>query len=117
MPRPAAKANGRRVTSPNRIVIAPAVRAVTAATAPKPSPSPATSAPPERLIGFRLTMYAIVTNVTPPPRTSAPTVDPRAALSNNRPHRPRGGAVGVSWKRALVLIAPPGGGRRRVAGG
>ena len=57
MPRPAAKANGRRVTRPNSTVMTPAVSAVTAATCGerrgccRRRPSPL-----DRMIGFRMTM-------------------------------------------------------------
>jgi hypothetical protein len=84
MPRPAANAKGRRVTRPNSTVMTPAVSAVAAATWVKPRLFPSTSTPPERMIGFRITMYAIVTNVTTPPRTSVPTVEPRLVISKNR---------------------------------
>ena len=56
MPRPAANPNGRRVTSPNRIVMTPAVRAVTAPTAPNARVLPAMSSLPDRMIGFSTTM-------------------------------------------------------------
>ena len=54
--RPAAKANGSRVTRPKMIVMTPAVRAVTAPTAPKSSTLPSTSGFPLRMIGLRITM-------------------------------------------------------------
>src|SRR3546814_159999 len=112
MPRPAAKANGRRVTSPNRIVIAPAVRAVTAATAPQPSPSRATSAPPGSMIGVRITTQAIVTIVTTAPRASALTVETREALLKNRTNRPRGAEEGVDVSGSLGRMRPQGWGGR-----
>ena len=56
IPRPAAKPNGSRVMSPNRIVMTPAVSAVTAPTAPKARVFPAMSSLPDRMIGFSTTM-------------------------------------------------------------
>src|SRR5690606_3890474 len=83
-PSPAAKANGRRVTTPKRIVMTPAVRAVTAPSAAKSRVLPATSGCPDRMIGLRMTMYAIVTKVTRPPRTSVPRVEPRSLMRKKR---------------------------------
>lgn len=71
MPRPAAKAKGKRVTRPNSSVITPAVSAVVAATCVNPSVSPATSVPLDRMTGFRMTISAIVTKVPTPQRISA----------------------------------------------
>ena len=55
MPRPAAKANGRRVTRPNSTVMTPAVSAVAAATALPERTVPSTSGV-ERMRGLRMTM-------------------------------------------------------------
>jgi hypothetical protein len=84
MPSPAANANGSRVTRPNRIVMTPAVSAVAAPTAENASSLPAMSALPDRMIGLRITMYAIVTKVTSPPRISVPIVEPRRLISKKR---------------------------------
>ncbi|WP_460785091.1 hypothetical protein [Microbacterium tumbae] len=56
IPRPAAKPNGSRVTTPNRIVMTPAVSAVAAPTAGNSSARPSTSVVVVRMIGFRITM-------------------------------------------------------------
>ena len=62
MPSPAARPNGRLATSPNRMVITPAVSPVTAPTCAADSQPPATSVgalpalKPPRISGFRITM-------------------------------------------------------------
>ena len=62
MPRPAASPKGRLATSPNRMVMTPAVRPVTAPTCAADSQPPATSVgalsalKPPRISGFRMTM-------------------------------------------------------------
>ena len=56
MPSPAAKANGNRATTPNRIVITPAVSAVTADTWANCNWLPATSRGPARMIGLSTMM-------------------------------------------------------------
>jgi hypothetical protein len=58
------------------------------------------------MIGFRMTMYAIVTKVTRPPRTSAATVDPRPVISKNRskPFFGSVGSVGSVVDAGAVLI-------------
>ncbi len=50
-------------------------------------------------------MYAIVTKVSTPPRTSVPQVVPRAVISKNRSSRPRsvtGGGIGVVGAEMMV---------------
>ena len=84
MPSPAANAKGRRATTPNRMVMAPAASDVTAETWPKGSLCPAMSAVLDRMMGFSTMMYAIAMKVTAPPRSSAATVEPRAEISKNR---------------------------------
>lgn len=56
MPSPAANANGIRAHTPNRMVITPAASDVVAETWAKPSLFPATSAAPDRMIGFSTMM-------------------------------------------------------------
>ena len=56
IPSPAAKANGSRANSPNRIVITPAASAVVADTWANCSLLPATSADSDRMIGFSTMM-------------------------------------------------------------
>ena len=75
MPRPAAKANGSRATTPNRIVMKPAASDVVAETCANSRLFPSTSSVLDRMIGFSTMMYAIAMNVTTPPRISAGIVD------------------------------------------
>ena len=56
IPSPAAKANGSRATTPNRMVIRPAVSAVTEETCANCNSLPATSGRPDRMIGLSTTM-------------------------------------------------------------
>jgi hypothetical protein len=56
IPSPAANPKGSRETTPKRIVITPAVRAVTALTAGNARVLPSTSTPLVRMIGLRITM-------------------------------------------------------------
>ncbi len=56
MPSPAANANGNRAITPNRMVMAPAVSAVTADTCANCNWLPATSFGPDRMIGFSTMM-------------------------------------------------------------
>ena len=56
MPRPAAKANGNRANTPNRIVITPAANDVVADTCAKFNLWPKTSGALDRMIGFSTTM-------------------------------------------------------------
>ena len=56
IPSPAANANGSRATTPNRIVMTPATRAVTADTCANCSEFPATSVVPDKTMGFSTTM-------------------------------------------------------------
>src|SRR5690554_1048240 len=100
MPRPAANANGRREISPNRMVMTPEVRAVTAATWVNPRELPSTSALPLKMIGFKMTMYAIATKVTMPPRTSRPTVDPLLVMEKNESTR----LIGAEGAFEAVLV-------------
>ena len=66
----------------------PAISAVTAATEANDREPPVTSTPGPfpvsmlvRMIGFRMTMYAIVKNVVRPPRSSRARVERRALIS------------------------------------
>jgi len=76
MPRPVARANGKLATAPINIVKIPAIKAVAAAIAarlgasPPPKNFPFVSCVKPKISGFSTTMYAIVKNVTSPPRTS-----------------------------------------------
>ena len=56
IPSPAAKANGSRATTPNRMVIRPAVSAVTEETCANCNSLPATSGRPDRMIGLSTTI-------------------------------------------------------------
>src|SRR5690606_13512335 len=96
IPSPAANANGSRETSPNRMGITPEVSAVTAATWVNPSELPSTSGLPLRMIGFRMTMYAIATKVTMPPRISRLKFDPLVVIEKNESTRERKVGAGVS---------------------
>src|SRR6185312_6220370 len=93
----------RRETSPNRIVITPAVSAVTAATWVKPSEWCSTSLLPLRMIGLRMTMYAIATKVTSPPRTSRENVDPLLVISKNESTRFRKVGLGADFVVSVVV--------------
>ena len=82
-PSPVASANGKLATAPMRIVNTPATNAVPAATimiafvlSPPPMKAPVPSVV-AKISGLSATMYAIVKNVTTPPRISRPSVDPR----------------------------------------
>ena len=88
MPRPAARAKGSRATTPNRMVVTPATRPVTAVSCAELRLVPVTSADPPRMRGLRTTMYAIATNATMPPRISCLIEDPREVISKNL-SRPR----------------------------
>ena len=107
MPSPAAKANGSRVTRPNRIVMTPAVSAVAAPTAENASSLPAMSALPDRMIGLRITMYAIVTKVTSPPRISPPIVEPRRLISKKRSSAPSGASAERVADVGVAGMDPP----------
>ena len=82
-PRPVANANGKLAITPIRIDRTPATRAVAAAirarfgASPPPIYLPSASLVKPMIRGFSATMYAIVKNVTTPPRTSWATEDPR----------------------------------------
>jgi hypothetical protein len=71
----------------------PAVRPVTAPTCAAESQPPATSVgalsalKPPRMRGFRMTMYAMVKNVTRPPRNSRASVEPRCVMWKKRSRR------------------------------
>ena len=85
-PRPVAIASGKFATAPISMVNNPAINAVPAATmmmalvlSPPPIYAPVLSVV-ARISGFSATMYAIVKNVTTPPRTSRPRVDPRCVI-------------------------------------
>ncbi len=99
MPSPAASANGRFATSPNRMVRPPAARPVIAPTCAVWSHPPATSTGafsalvPPRMRGLRMTMYAIAKKVTSPPRSSRPVVEPRSVIRKKRSSRPGAGPV------------------------
>ena len=56
MPRPAARAKGRRATTPKRMVMTPATRPVTAVSWAKSSELPTTSSDPPRMSGLSTTM-------------------------------------------------------------
>ena len=85
-PKPVAIANGYLPITPIRMVNTPAMSAVIAATSAKfgasPPPMNFPSASFERpmISGLSATMYAIVKNVTIPPRTSLATVEPRCDI-------------------------------------
>ncbi|XYX71183.1 hypothetical protein ACAD37_02068 [Clavibacter nebraskensis] len=120
MPRPAANANGRRATRPNRIVMTPAVRAVAAPTCEARSQFPSTSSvawsalKPPRISGLSTTMYAIVTKVRTPPRISRAYVDPRFVTSKNRssaPRPPRVSGAGDDVRAAVMGFFREGSGR------
>jgi hypothetical protein len=72
------------------MVMTPATSAVTAATwltgrkPPNLSVCAGSSAKLPMISGFSTMMYAIVTKVTRPPRTSRPTVDSRSEILKNR---------------------------------
>src|ERR1051325_8135176 len=76
---PGASASGRLAASPMATVITAATSAVEVSSAPA-CPSPA-AAP--RICGFTNRMYAIVTNVVAPARTSRRTVVPREPSPKN----------------------------------
>ncbi len=106
IPRPAAMPNGRFATRPIAIVITPATRPVAAATCAFCNQPPRTSCGawswlnPPRISGLRMTMYAIVTKETRPPRISRGMLDPRCVIEKKRSRpdakRFRGG-VSVCW--------------------
>ena len=83
-----ASASGKFATAPMRIVRMPATSAVTTAIVANPEPGvdppprylPSASATPARMIGLRTMMYAIVRNVTTPPRTSCTTDESRSLI-------------------------------------
>ena len=79
-PRPVASAIGSRPTTPIRIVITAATSAVTPATWGTPRTRPSASLASPRISGLSTTMYAIVMNVTSPPRTSRRTLEPRSLM-------------------------------------
>jgi len=61
------------------------------------------------MMGLRMTMYAIVTNVSRPPRTSVAQVLPRDVISKNRSRRPLRVGVGVEVEAEMVLSRSIGG--------
>ena len=73
-PRPDASANGRFVSRPMASVKIAAASAVATATAANGIVAC------DRIAGLTKTMYAIVRNVTRPPRTSIRTVEPRSLM-------------------------------------
>ncbi len=86
-----ASASGKFATAPITIVSTPATSAVAAAIVgrfdpspvPPPRKLPSESGMKPRIRGLSTMMYDIVRNVTSPPRTSRPTVDPRSLILKN----------------------------------